>query len=64
MKLHEIRVYNIYYALIGAIIGFVSAGLSANYKIDNLTAIGMSIVGLFFVLLSSRKPKQSKQEDI
>lgn len=64
MKLHEIHVYNKTYLFVGAIVGSLGAYLSANYKIDNMTSIAMSVIGLIFVLLSFKKPKEIKKEDL
>jgi len=60
MKLHEIYPHNKFLFYTGAIMVFTGTYLDTTNKANFDVTISILIAGLFLMILSFRKPKQSK----
>jgi len=59
MKLHNIYPYNKYLFYTGCVMSFTGTYLGTK-KVGNNIVIGFIVLGLLFMLLSLRKPKQNE----
>jgi uncharacterized membrane protein len=64
MKLHEIYPYSKPFFYIGAILGFIDIYLDNTKKADTFIIYALLISGFVFMLLSFKKPKESKSDEL
>jgi uncharacterized membrane protein len=64
MKLHEIYPHNKFLFFIGAILGFIGTFLDNTNKSSFAVTISLLLVGFVLILLSFKKPEQSRSDEL